>query len=98
LRTFCVFLGSLLEEADLADELFEQVVVFLCLCYGQDELDAIPESDWDITHALMADMLGPKGGRRGEMGIRNILEGKVSRAIINRFPEADRKVTRGAVM
>ncbi len=88
-------------EALMSDLLFKEILVFVCLCFGQDEDEFVPKSIWAKLFDVLNLILGRKRGRQGELVLREILEGKVSsdsRAQKLRVPEADRKTVRGAVM
>ncbi len=98
LPAFCTFVEMLVRVAALSDDLFEHIVTFLCFCFGQDDVDRMPISGWEVTQTLLKAILGPEGGRRGELIVRNVLEGKGVKGSRAKLPEADRKVTRGAVM
>jgi hypothetical protein len=78
----------------MPDELFDEVLTFLAVVFGQDDIDAMPEHAWGIPQQLLTLMLGPKGGRRGEQTLRGMLEGKTAK----RELDVERKMTRGAVM
>jgi hypothetical protein len=97
----CAFLESLVNETLVVDEMFNRMIALICLAYGQDDSDMMHQEGWEAGQAVMSAALGRKGGRRGELAIRNILEGKAATISNNRslkMPEEDRKITRGAVM
>jgi hypothetical protein len=97
----CEFLDFLVNETLVADDVFNRMIALVCLAYGQDDSDMMHEEAWEAGQAVMRSALGRKGGRRGELAIRNILEGKAATISNNRslkMPEEDRKITRGAVM
>lgn len=94
--SFCSFVDTLINETTLSDDLFKNIMLFLCLCFGQDETEFVPEPTWNALYDVLHVMLSPKGGRRGEQILNHILEGKV--LLKSAGPEADRKVARGAVM
>jgi hypothetical protein len=93
---FCALLDALIDEGALTDGLFQDILVFLCLCFGQDETEHVPEIAWNALYDVLHLLLSPKGGRRGESVLRTILEGKVD--LPQNVPEVDRKVARGAVV
>jgi hypothetical protein len=96
--SYLVFLRieTLINETTLSDDLFRNIMLFLCLCFGQDEAEYVPDTTWNALYDVLQLMLSPKGGRRGEQILNHVLEGKVH--LKSAVPEADRKVTRGAVM
>jgi hypothetical protein len=97
----CAFLETLINETPVPDDLFNRIVAVVCLVYGQDDSDTIPEEAWEAGQKVMGAALGPNGGRRGELAVRNILEGNAATISNNRslkMPEEDRRTTRGAVM
>lgn len=96
LSMICSFLDDLVEEGSLTDKLFEDMLIFLCLCFGQDETEHVQETAWNALYDVLHVMLSPKGGRRGELVLHIILEGKLS--LPANVPEVDRKVARGAVV
>ncbi|KAK4686936.1 tuberous sclerosis 2, partial [Tremellales sp. Uapishka_1] len=95
LASLCAFLEMALSEAALSDELFDDIMVFLCFALGQDDLDKMNDSGWSVQQLLMM-MLGVKGKRRGEQALKNILEGKV--AASGRTADVERKIARGAII
>ena len=88
----------LIEHTSVSDELFEQIAVFVCLCLGQDGFDTMSEYEVETAYQLLTITLGSNGGRRVELIIRNILEGKAAKTCRWKASEADRWMTRGAVM
>jgi hypothetical protein len=97
----CAFLETLVNETPVPDDLFNRIVAVVCLVYGQDDSDTIPEEAWEAGQRVMGAALGPNGGRRGELAVRTILEGNGATISNNRslkMPEEDRRTTRGAVM
>jgi hypothetical protein len=91
----------LVAETSVPSDLFDKVMALICLALGQDDIDMMPEQGWEDTTSLLAIMLGPLGGRRGELAIRNILEGKPVTISNNRtlkLVDEDRKLARGAIM
>jgi len=98
LPALCHLLQMTIEETVLSTEVFEQIVVFVCLCCGQDDVDSMPGSGWEATMQLLDTVLDSRSGRRGELCVRNILEGNAAKGSRSRLPDIDRKVARGAVM
>ena len=98
LPSFCALLKMLVEQTSVSDELFEQIAVFVCLCFGQDGFDTMLEYEVETAYQLLTTTLGSKGGRRGESMIRNILEGKTAKTCRWKASEIDRWMTKGAVM
>lgn len=99
--SFCGFVGMLIELCPISDDCFDRVVALICLALGQDESDAMPDYALEECHQLVHDMLSSKSGRKGELALRNILEGKTPTISNNRslkMVEEDRKIARGAVM
>ena len=99
--TLCAFLDGLINEATISDDLFFAILLFLCVCFGQDETEFVPETTWNALYEVLHLMLGPKGGRRAEQILLTILEGRSavqSKIDKMKVPEGDRKVARGAVM
>lgn len=85
----------------MPDDLFNRVITLICLAFGQDDSDMMGEEGWQAAEHVMNAALGPNGGRRGELAIRNTLEGKTVTISNNRslkMPDEDRKIARGAVM
>jgi hypothetical protein len=73
------FLERLFDKATISDGLFMNVLLFICVCFGQDESAFdIPEEAWTILCNILDTMLGPKGGRRAELLLHRILEGRMS--------------------
>ena len=96
LPSVCAFLEMLVKETTLSNISFELIVASTCLCFGQDY--SMPDAGWAATHHLLLVILDAQGGRRGEQVVRNILEGKLSTDARTKLAEAEREVTRGAVM
>lgn len=97
----CGFLETLLNETPLPNDLFTRIITLICLAFGQDDSDIMSEEAWTCADQVLDAALGPNGGRRGELAIRTILEGKSVTISNNRslkMPEEDRKIARGAVM
>jgi len=90
------FLNALINETSLSDYLFKTVLTYLCLHIGQDDLDSSPQAASEALTELLGQMLSPKGGRRGEQFLYQILEGKSP--LETTVPDADRKIARGAVV
>lgn len=91
----------LVDQCPVSDDIFDRIVALICLACGQDEDDAMPPASTEEALRLIDDMLSSKSGRKGELAIRNILEGKVATISNNRslkLHEEDRKIARGAVM
>ncbi|ORY21856.1 hypothetical protein BCR39DRAFT_552777 [Naematelia encephala] len=95
LPAICGFLEVLVSDATVNDQLFNKIVVFVCLCSGQDEVDKISEAGWTAVNELVATILGPKARSRGEQGVRKVLEGNET---WDKVVDADRKILRGAVI
>lgn len=89
-------MDALIDEGPLTEQLFQEILVFLCLCFGQDETEHVPEATWNALYDVLHLMLSQKIGRRGELILHMILEGNV--ALPPNVPEVDRKVARGAVV
>jgi hypothetical protein len=101
LPAFCAFVGMLIEQCPISDDIFDRIVALICLARGQDDEDIVFGSALEDVHEVVEDMLGSKSGRKGELAIRNILEGKVATISNNRslkVAEEDRKIVRGAVL
>jgi hypothetical protein len=99
-KAVCGIVNMLIDTTSINDDLFDEVFELLCFAYGQDEamMDA---ADTSIgAHELVRTMLGVKSGRRGELALRKVLEGKlyITRTEGRSTPEVERKVTRGAVI
>jgi hypothetical protein len=97
----CVFLETLINETPIPNDLFNRIITLICLAFGQDDSDMMQEEAWEGADQVLSAALGPNGGRRGELAIRTILEGKTVTISNNRslkMPEEDRKIARGAVM
>jgi hypothetical protein len=91
----------LVNETPIPDDLFNRIIAAICLVYGQDDSDNIPQEAWEAGQKVMAAALGPNGGRRGELAVRNILEGNGATISNNRslkMSDEERRLTRGAVM
>lgn len=97
----CTFLETLINETPIPNDLFNRIITLICLAFGQDDSDMMHEDAWEGAEQVLTAALGPNGGRRGELAIRTILEGKTVTISNNRslkMPEEDRKIARGAVM
>lgn len=97
----CTFVEGLVGNAILSDELFQTILLFICLCFGQDESEYVFDTIWAALYDVLNLMLGPKGGRKGEQILHGILDGKVKMPAKTgkwELPEADRKIARGGVM
>lgn len=96
----CAFLETIINETPIPNDLFNRIITLICLTYGQDDSDMMHEEGWAAADQVLAAALGPNGGRRGELAIRTILEGKTVTISNNRslkMQEEDRKIARGAV-
>ena len=100
LLPFCNLVEYLISNAALEEGIFEKIIALLCLAFGQDHDDMLSDEAWDAAHQLLAAILGSRRGRRGELAIRDILDGKVI-AIPSvqklKMRAESRKMTRGAV-
>ena len=92
----CNLLDTFIEDAFIPDELFQKVLLFICLCFGQDETVNVPEATWSELYDVLDPLLSLRAGRRGEQTLVNILHGNLQ--LTCTVPEVDRKVTRGAVI
>nr|WVH01960.1 tuberin [Naematelia aurantialba] len=95
LPAVCSFCELLISDAMLNDQSFDRIIVFACLCTGQDDTERMGEAGCIAVNELVGQLLGPKAGKRGEQGVRKALEGK--EYWIN-TGDADRKILRGAVI
>ncbi|RXK34890.1 hypothetical protein M231_07854 [Tremella mesenterica] len=101
LPSFCLFVETLATDSLIGDTDLEKVVALLCLAFGQDQEDTMPDYGWAAATQLLVVVTSSRGGRRCEQAIRNILAGRrvvISVSDAARMPSEDRKVTRGAVV
>jgi hypothetical protein len=84
----------------LSDDLMERIMVFCCFVLGQDEDNGCGDEMEEEVLSTVRVMLSPVGGRRAELAMRKILEGKIEARTVDKGfkPLAmGRKVARGAV-
>ncbi|KAL7423643.1 Tuberous sclerosis 2-like protein [Cryptotrichosporon argae] len=95
----CTLITSYLTESSIKDDLFDELLEFLCFAFGQDDADGMIDTAWTAAYELALEMLSTKTGRRGELSLRRLLEGKLSARTEGRKEiDVERKITRGAVV
>lgn len=100
LMSISSMLEMIWQKTFLSEDLVERNMVFCCFCLGQDDADSCGEEVEERVLNAVRVMLSPVGGRRGELALRKILEGKLeARASDKGFKTLSlgRKVARGAV-